>query len=131
MNNPKIGDYMSTKLTTIRPEMEINRAMHILLDQRISGAPVVDQDGKLVGVLSKKDCLKAALNASYYQTWGGTVANYMSTPVESLDPNMDIVEAAQYFLNSHYRRFTVLENDRLVGQISRADVLRALADNWQ
>lgn len=131
MNNPKVRDYMSTELTIIGPAMEINQAMQILLDKHISGAPVVDDSGALVGVLSKKDCLKAALNASYYQSWGGAVSAYMSSAVESLDPDLDIVEAAQYFLSSHYRRFPVIEDGHLVGQISRADVLRALAENWR
>ena len=51
---PLVSDYMARKLITLRPDMEINRAMNILVDRRISGAPVVDADGWLVGVLSKK-----------------------------------------------------------------------------
>ena len=62
-----VADYMTRDLITLSPETEINRAMNMLLDQRISGAPVVDQNGQMVGVLSKKDCLKAALEASYYR----------------------------------------------------------------
>ncbi len=128
---PKISDYMATDLITLPPEMEINRAMKILLDERISGAPVVDGKGVLVGVLSKKDCLKAALNASYHQEWGGAVSDYMTSPVETLDANLDIVEAAERFLKSHYRRFPVLQEGRLTGQISRADLLKALIENWR
>jgi len=128
---PKISDYMATDLITLPPEMEINRAMKILLDERISGAPVVDGKGVLVGVLSKKDCLKAALNASYHQEWGGAVSDYMTSPVETLDANLDIVEAAERFLKSHYRRFPVLREGRLTGQISRADLLKALIENWR
>lgn len=125
-----VADYMTRDLITLSPETEINRAMNMLLDQRISGAPVVDQNGQMVGVLSKKDCLKAALEASYYRDWGRTVASYMSTPVETLDAGMDIVAATNAFLNSSFRRFPVVENGQLVGQISRADALRALNDNW-
>jgi CBS domain-containing protein len=121
---------MAATLITLPPEMEILRAMEILLAERISGAPVVDAAGKLVGVLSKKDCLKAALNACYHQQWGGAVADYMSGPVETMEADLDIVEAAEKFLASHYRRFPVVEEGRLTGQISRADLLRALVDNW-
>jgi CBS domain-containing protein len=82
-------------------------------------------------VLSKKDCLKAALNANYHQEWGGSVAAYMSTQVETLDANMELVQAAERFLASHFRRFPVMRNGRLIGQISRADVLRGLVANWR
>ncbi|NNF70702.1 MAG: CBS domain-containing protein [Rhodobacteraceae bacterium] len=125
-----VSDYMSRDLITLSPDQEINRAAKILLDGNISGAPVVGPDGRLVGVLSKKDCLRAALEASYYRDWGRAVANYMSTPAETLDPSLDIVTACQAFLDSTYRRFPVVGGDRLVGQISRADILRAMSDNW-
>lgn len=128
---PKIADYMATELVTLSPGMEINKAMIILLDERISGAPVVDAKGQLVGVLSKKDCLRAALNTNYYQEWGGSVADYMAKDVETLEADMDLVQAAERFLASHFRRFPVMRNGRLAGQISRADVLRGLTANWK
>lgn len=128
---PTIADYMATELVALDPGMEINKAMKLLLDSRISGAPVVDDKGRLVGVLSKKDCLKAALNSSYYQEWGGTVADYMAREIETLEADMDLVRAAERFLSSHYRRFPVMRDGRLAGQISRADVLRGLTENWQ
>lgn len=126
-----IVDYMATELTTLPPDMEINRAMTVLLHAKISGAPVVDRKGELIGVLSKKDCLRAALHASYHQELGGTVSEYMSTSVETLNAEMDIMQAAERFVDSHYRRFPVIRDGRLVGQISRADILRALSDQWQ
>jgi CBS domain-containing protein len=128
---PKVRDFMTTDLILLGPDMEIIHAMELLLTKRISGAPVVDAQGRLIGVLSKKDCLKAALNASYYQEWGGAVRDYMAHPVETLDEDLDIVKAAERFLASHYRRFPVLREGRLVGQISRADVLSALVENWR
>lgn len=130
-NVPLVADYMARELITLSPDMEINHAMNILLDHRISGAPVVDATGALVGVLSKKDCLKAALEASYYRDWGGTVTTYMSKNVKTLDAGMDIVTATSMFVKSAFRRFPVLENGELVGQISRADALRAMSDAWK
>lgn len=127
----KIGDYMATELVTLSPDMEINKAMKILLDERVSGAPVVDSKGELVGVLSKKDCLKAALNSNYYQEWGGSVADYMATAIDTLEADMELVQAAESFLASHFRHFPVMRDGRLVGQISRTDVLRGLTENWQ
>lgn len=128
---PKIEDYMATALVTLSPGMEINHAMKLLLDRKISGAPVVDDKGQLVGVLSKKDCLRAALNSSYYQEWGGSVADYMAREIETLEADMDLVQAAERFLASHFRRFPVMQDGRLAGQISRADVLRGLTENWR
>lgn len=127
---PRIADCMTRDLTLLGPDIEILHAMNILLEKRISGAPVVDADGRLVGVLSKKDCLRAALHGTYYQEWGGRVANYMSVNPQTLDADVDLVTAAERFLNSEYRRFPVLRDGKLVGQISRADILRALLDNW-
>ncbi|MCR9087600.1 MAG: CBS domain-containing protein [Rhodobacteraceae bacterium] len=128
---PLVSDYMARDLISLSPEMEINHAMNVLLDNHISGAPVVDATGTLVGVLSKKDCLKAALDASYYRDWGRTVARYMSTDVQTIPAGMDIVTATEAFVSSAFRRFPVMENGRLVGQVSRADALRAMRDNWK
>lgn len=129
-DRPRVRDYMARTLVTLTPETEINRAAAILLDRGISGAPVVDTEGQLVGVLSKKDCLRAALHAAYFREWSGAVADCMSTKVETLDADMDIVEAAEAFLAASYRRFPVMKEGALVGQVSRADILRGLYEHW-
>ncbi|MCR8725532.1 CBS domain-containing protein [Frigidibacter sp. ROC022] len=127
---PCIADIMARKLIVLTPEMDILRAMSLLLEHGISGACVVDDKGALVGVLSKKDCLRAALHAAYHQSPGASVAEFMSRDPETIDGSMDLLAAAERFLGSEYRRFPVTEAGRLVGQVSRADVLRALAENW-
>ena len=123
-----VRDYMAGQITTFKPDDEIMDAIHKLVEQRIAGAPVVDNKGDLIGMLSELDCMKVALNAGYYGDWGGPVADYMTTAVESVDSEMNIVDLAQKFLDSGYRRFPVLRNNRLVGQISRRDALRALSE---
>jgi CBS domain-containing protein len=125
-----VRDYMARNLLIFAPETDIHRAMKMLIEKRFSGAPVVDAGGAVVGVLSKKDCLRVVFSASYHQDLGGSVAEYMSTEVETIEADMDIVEAAERFLAGPFRRFPVTENGRLVGQISRYDVLRALDDLW-
>ena len=122
--------YMSSDLVTFSPAMDLHRAIRLLLKNRISGAPVVDSQGRLVGILTKKDCLKVAFSASYHQEWGGHVAQVMSREVQTVDAQSDVVEVAELFLNSRFRRFPVMKNGRLVGVISRHDVLRALDDLW-
>ncbi len=123
-----VRDYMAGQLITFKPETEIMDAIHELVHHRVAGAPVVDDKGDLVGMLSELDCMKVALNAGYYGDWGGPVSDYMTTAVESVDAEMNIVDLAQKFLDSGYRRFPVLRNNRLVGQISRRDALRALSE---
>lgn len=123
-----VRDYMAGQLITFKPDTDVMDAIHELVRRRIAGAPVVDDKGDLVGMLSELDCMKVALNAGYYGDWGGPVSDYMTTSVESVDADMNIVDLAQKFLDSGYRRFPVLRNNRLVGQISRRDALRALSE---
>lgn len=123
-----VADIMTTRLITFAPDMNVHEAIRILLEQRISGAPVVDAAGALVGVLSKKDCLKIVFSSRYHDDWGGPVRDFMSTPVETLDASMDLVSAVQCFLDSHFRRFPVLREGRLVGQVSRYDILKSLVE---
>lgn len=123
-----VADIMATRLTTFTPDMNIHEAIRILIEQRISGAPVLDSDGVLVGVLSKKDCLKIVFSARYHDDWGGAVREFMSTPVETMDAGQDLVSAAQTFIDSHFRRFPVLRDGRLVGQVSRHDILKVLTE---
>jgi predicted transcriptional regulator len=127
---PTVDDYMARDLITFLPGDDIHEALKILLAARISGAPVVDRNGQLVGVLSKKDCLEVLYNTSYHQEWGGRVADYMSKEVATIDSGTDIVKAADLFMNSTFRRFPIMKNGRITGQISRADLLRALEEHW-
>ncbi len=127
--NPKsalVRDYMAGRLVKFKPDMDVLDAIHELVQNRIAGAPVVDDQGELVGMLSELDCLRVGLNAGYYGDLGGPVADFMTTDVDTVDADMNIVDLAQKFLNSGFRRFPVLRNNRLVGQVSRRDVLRAL-----
>ncbi|MGI9294540.1 MAG: CBS domain-containing protein [Pseudomonadales bacterium] len=131
LNKIHVKDYMARHLVTLKPDDEVLRAIHTLIEHKIAGAPVVDKDGKLVGILTEKDCMKAAVDASYHSQYGGLVVDFMSTEVEVMDVEDSIIEAAKRFLNKSYRRYPVMDNNRLVGQISSADVIRALGDLWQ
>lgn len=121
-----VKDYMSRTLVKFKPETKVLDAVHELVKHRIAGAPVVDDAGNLVGMLSELDCLKVALQAGYHGDYGGPVSEYMSKNVETVNAEMSIVDLASKFLNTRYRRFPVTDKNRLIGQISRRDVLRAL-----
>jgi len=122
---------MKTDLVTLAPDMEIVRAASILLESGISGACVLDAEGELVGILSKRDCLKAALSASYYKQWGGTVADYMSRQPQTLEADLDLVSACEIMIASPFRRFPVMRHGRLAGQVSRTDLLEMLQRQWR
>ena len=121
-----VKDYMSRTLVTFKPDMSVLDAVHKLVEHRIAGAPVVDDAGNLIGMVSELDCLKVVLQAGYHGDYGGPVSDYMTPDVETVNAEMSIIDLAQRFLDSKFRRFPVTDRNRLVGQISRRDVLRAL-----
>jgi len=121
-----VKDYMARTLVTFKPDTDVLDAVHLLVKHRIAGAPVVDDAGNLIGMLSELDCMKVALHAGYHGDWGGPISDYMSQGVQTVDAEMSIIDLAQVFIDTTFRRFPVVENNRLIGQISRRDVLRAL-----
>jgi len=123
-----VKNYMTGKLVTFHPDTDVLDAIHELVEHGIAGAPVTDNRGNLVGMLSELDCMKVALHAGYHGDWGGPVSDYMSGDIETVDADMSIIDLAQLFLEKPYRRYPVMKDHRLVGQISRRDVLRALQD---
>lgn len=125
MKSVTARDYMATYLVKFTPEMDVLDVVNSLLQYRVSGAPVVDEQNHIVGVISERDCLKAVLSAAYHDDLGATVGELMTTDVETVDADMSIVQVAELFLKSNVRRYPVLEEGRLVGQISRRDILRA------
>ena len=123
-----VRDYMSGRLVTFTPETDVLDAIHELVQKRIAGAPVVDDQGNLVGMLSELDCMKIAMTAGYHGDMGGPVADFMTADAVTIDADMSIFDLAQLFLTSGFRRYPVMSDNRLVGQISRRDVLRALGE---
>ena len=130
LRDPTARDFMSTRLVTLSPGLDVLGAMRIFLDNRISGAPVVDDRGNLVGILTQRDCLNVAMHAIYHREPAGRVADYMGAPVDTLPASAGLAEVIEAFRNSRYRRFPVVEDGRLVGQISRRDILRAVLSLW-
>lgn len=130
MSAPTVARYMSRDPVTFPPDLEVTRAVTRLIRANISGAPVVDETGRLVGMFTAKDGFKAVLHASYHHELGGCVADFMASPVVTLEADLAIVAAAERFLHSPYRRFPVMRDDALVGIVSRLDLLRAFTTEW-
>ena len=123
-------EYMSASVVTFSPEMDIHQAINQLIKKRISGAPVVDKTGNIVGMLSERDCMKIALSTSYHGETAGKVSEYMEPFPKTIEADASIVEVASMFLKEGLRRYPVMQDNRLVGQISRHDVLKALEKLW-
>lgn len=126
----QVEDHMSKRLITFRPDQTIDDVIQVLLNKKISGGPVVDDQGKLCGVISEGDCLKEVVKGKYNNTPSlhGKVSDHMATDIKTVNPEMNIFEAAQLFLNMKLRRFPVIMDGKLVGQISQKDVMRAVQD---
>lgn len=124
----KVGDYMTRHLVTFRSDMDLFTAINRLLEHNISGAPVVDSQGHLIGLLSEGDCLRGILAGAYHEEVGGNVNAYMAREVETVTSQTDIIEASERFLRGRRRRLPVVDDGVLVGQISRHDVLRAVKE---
>lgn len=122
----KVKDHMNGTKVTFTPEMDVLRAIHQLIELKISGAPVSDQRGNLIGFLSEKDCMQVALNAAYQGESGGRVEEYMHNEVETIDSEASIIEVAEKFLQTAYKCLPVIKENRLVGSITRQNILKAL-----
>jgi CBS domain-containing protein len=119
-------DIMVTKLVTLTADMDALEAMRKLLQHRISGAPVVDSAGNYLGVFSEKNSMRFLLDLAYEQLPSCQVAAFMDTSMKrTIGEETDLLTIAETFLNTEYRRLPVLRGTKLVGQISRRDVLAA------
>ena len=122
-----VSDIMSHDLVVFTKEQTIHEVMKKFIKYRISGGPVVDDLGKLVGVISEADCMKEISDSRYFNLpiLDKSVAHFMTSKVDTIDANKTIFEAASMFFETTRRRFPVLDKNRLVGQISRKDIVVA------
>ncbi|MAP81739.1 MAG: inosine-5-monophosphate dehydrogenase [Aequorivita sp.] len=123
----KVSDYMTRNLITFSPEQTIMEVMEILVKKRISGGPVVNQQNELIGIISEGDCMKQLSDSRYHNfpIEDLKVEQHMITNVDTIDGDMNVLDAANKFLESKHRRFPIIEDGKLAGQISQSDVLRA------
>jgi predicted transcriptional regulator len=122
----KVKDYMNGTKVTFTPDMDVLSAIHQLIELKISGAPVIDQHGNLIGFLSEKDCMKVALNAAYQGEAAGRVEEYMHPACDTVDVEASIIDVAEIFLKTAFKCLPVIHENRLVGSITRQNILKAL-----
>lgn len=122
-----VSDIMTSQLVIFSPEQSIHEVMRAFIKHRISGGPVVDESGQLVGVISEADCMKEISDSRYFNLpiLDKSVAHFMTDKVDTIDANTSVFDAAALFSKISRRRYTVMDNNRLVGQVSRKDIVIA------
>ena len=129
MHSILVKDYMSSKITAVAEQSSLTEAVDLFCNEHLQGIAVINENKQVVGFISEQDCIKELLNDSYYYQEPPTVASTMQKSVVSVTPNTSIIEIAEMILASKARRFPVIENDKLVGMISRTDILKAIVES--
>jgi CBS domain-containing protein len=126
-NLPTVREYMDHYVQTISPDMDIMDAVDFLLEKRITGAIVANSKGEVVGMLTEYDCLRLLTHGdARAEAPAGKVRDFMTADIQSIPSTLDIYYCAGLFMNVSFRRFPVVEKGRLVGAITRFDLLRAV-----
>ncbi|WP_251358388.1 CBS domain-containing protein [Kangiella sp. TOML190] len=121
-----VRDYMTSAMITLAPEIHVVKAAQTMMEYRLTGAPVLDENNRLVGYLSEKDCLHTVLSAIYHGEIGDRVMDRMTKEVKTCHPDDSIAVVAERFLQDNCRMYPVVEKSKLVGMISRQSILKAL-----
>lgn len=119
-------DIMSKKVMTVMEGANIKHVMRLLVEHKVTGLPVVSEDMRLLGIVTEKDILKTLLYGEDVK--GKTAANLMTTEIVSFDENEDLMTVFRSLVESNYRRVPILSNGKLVGIISRRDIINFLSE---
>ena len=120
-------EMMVSNLVTLSPDMDALDAIDVLLKHKISGAPVVDSNGRFLGIFSEKSCMQFIVGVTYEQLPSTSVMSFVLKDPPTIDEETDMLSIAQKFLDGACRRLPVVdEAGRLVGQISRRDLMRVI-----
>lgn len=117
----KAEDVMTTKVISVTENQTKRQAALLLAQHRISGLPVVNDDNMVVGVVTEYDVISKE---------GGTVGEIMTHGVISIAPDTDLEEVRHILVHERIKRLPVLDQGRLLGIVSRADLVREMAMRW-
>ncbi|GAB4210057.1 MAG: CBS domain-containing protein [Roseiflexaceae bacterium] len=117
----KVREIMTADVISVREDQEIEDAARVLARHRISGLPVLSINGAVVGLVTELDLISRS---------GRTVGDVMSRGVISVSPDTEIETLVTLLTDRRIRRVPVLEGDRLVGIVSRSDLVRQIAMRW-
>ncbi|GAA0753157.1 CBS domain-containing protein [Psychroflexus lacisalsi] len=121
-----VRDCMSQSMILFKKNQSIIEVVDMLIKFRISGGPVVDDQKRVIGIISEGDCVKQISESRYYNMpmEDTSVEKYMSKEVDVMSPDINLFDAAQLFLKSKRRRFPVVEDGKIIGIVSQKDILR-------
>lgn len=123
---PRVRDHMDKHLYTLSADVKVTEALEVMLEHRVTGLPVTKKNGTIVGIITETDCLRLLAQDGTTDTIASaTVGDFMS-PAQALKPDMDIYYAAGVLLRTGFRRVLVEEDGKLVGAITKFDILRAI-----
>ncbi|MDO8581009.1 MAG: CBS domain-containing protein [Candidatus Omnitrophota bacterium] len=121
-----VKSVMTTNVIFVRPETPIYEALDILSNKKISGVPVVNDQMEVVGILSEKDVLQLLIDKALDVK--STVDNYMTREVVSFTEEDDIVAICKFFIRSYIRRVPIVRDSKLVGIVSRRDIVNVILE---
>ncbi len=116
---------MSRDVVHVHPDTPIARVLELLIENDITGVPVVESNGDLVGIVTEKDMIGILFGQD---TPSGTARDYMTEEVLSFDENDDIIAVCECLITNHLRRVPILADGRLVGIISRRDLIKYIIE---
>lgn len=116
-----IREVMTPEPITVQPGSPVREALELLIEHEISGLPVVDPDGRIVGVLTEKDLLKL-----FSEPRARTVGSVMTRIPMTIDVDEPLVEVLDCLMTYDFRRVLIQEQGKLVGVVSRADLMPAI-----
>ncbi len=130
MAKTNISEFMIENPVSVSPKMNVYEAAHEILTNQVSGVTVVDEDGKLVGMLSELDCLQAMVTSVYNgaDAGGALVSDIMTVDVEVNDPEDEILAVATSMLDHKHRRRPVVKDGILQGQLTCRQILKVVTD---
>ena len=120
-----IKDIMATDIAVVKTDTSIDEVVRILVDKNITGLPVVDDNNKLLGIITEKDVLRLLGDCRQDP---GVVKEYMSTEVVTFDVNDDLIAVCECLVNGHFRRIPILSDGKLIGIVSRRDIIKYILE---
>ena len=121
-----VADCMVPARLVVTPETTIAKAVELMLEAKLIGAPVVNPEHQVLGYISEQDCLRYMISDSYYAEQRELVGDVMKTEVLFAEPGMSIIDLAQMMCGNKPKKYPVCDNGKLVGVISRTHILTAL-----
>jgi len=121
-----VADYMNQNFIKLSPKTTISNAINILMSERLIAAFVINDDNEVVGILSEKDCLNLVLHHSFDPRPAGLVKDYMHEMSLSIPSSTTALEATQILIEEKTRRLPVIDNGKLMGQITRRNLIIGL-----